>query len=521
MNTRGFAEEPLSSLPQKETAKMIPQFDVGVVGYGACSAVLVNLLLERGLSVIVFERDANVMEIPRAAHFDDETLRTFQALGAADDLAPSFTTSADYGIYNALDQRVWGFSQLDPKPTDQGWLSDYWFFQPDFEHYLRAKALDHGAIAKLHSEVTDLEEREDGVVITYRDVQAPDGEPSQQAFVKYVVGADGARSFVRKHAAMDMESLAPSQRWMIVDIQVHDGLDAELSKDCWTKVTPEETITFVPMPKRMQRFEFSMKEHLTENDVKSDESIAEFISKWFQPGEYDVLRADVYHFHSLVANDWRKGRVLIAGDAAHLMPPFLGQGVCSAIRDALNLAWKLARVVKGTSSETLLDTYGSERRPHAHTLVKIAGEVGNNLQWMANASPEELASMKQHDYEQARPLLGPGVFSSSHSGGTLSPQPRLSDGMLLDYRVGYNFALVGSPDLIAAISPQTASTLADLGAAIVPDDGNDMQEALAKIGGAAMLIRPDRYLVGVADTAAEINEMVEHLASSLRLAVVA
>src|SRR5690606_35117834 len=113
---------------------------------------------------------------------------------------------------------------------------------------------------------------------------------------------------------------------------------------------------------------FSMKDDQAEEDVKSRESIEDFISKWFKPGDYDVLRADVYHFHSLVAESWRKGRVLIAGDAAHLTPPFLGQGVCAAIRDALNLAWKLARVVKDESPQSLLDTYETERRPHAHAL---------------------------------------------------------------------------------------------------------------------------------------------------------
>ncbi|HEY0685612.1 MAG TPA: bifunctional 3-(3-hydroxy-phenyl)propionate/3-hydroxycinnamic acid hydroxylase [Steroidobacter sp.] len=494
---------------------MTQGYDVAVVGYGACSAVLVNLLLARGLSVIVFDKEAGVLEIPRAAHMDDETLRTFQTLGAADDLAPTFTTSADYGIYNALDQRVWGFTQVDPKPTDQGWLSDYWFFQPDVEHYLRAKASRAGITAKLHCEVTQLAQRQQDVLITYRDLRRS-SEQTQQVAARYVVGADGARSFVRKQAAMEMESLAPSQRWMIVDIRVHDGVAKNLSRDCWTKVTPEETITFVPMPKNMQRFEFSMKEGLTESDVKSRQSIEAFISKWFKPGDYDVLRADVYHFHSLVAKTWRKGRVLIAGDAAHLMPPFLGQGVCSAIRDALNLAWKLARVVHGESSEALLDTYGSERRPHSYTLVKIAGEVGNNLKWMANATPEELAAMPRHDYAQARPPLGPGVYASpGRAGGTLAPQPLLADGRLLDYRVGYNFALVGDPALIAGLSAKTAAALERLATVLVPDDSPAVHDALTKLGGAVMLVRPDRYLVGVADSVSEIDAVVARLTDSL------
>jgi len=495
---------------------MSEQYDVGVVGYGACAAVLVNLLLERGLRVIVFERDAGVIEIPRAAHFDDETVRVFQALGAADDLSESFTTSKDYGIYNALGERVWGFRQIDPKPTDQGWLSDYWFYQPYLEHYLRRKALDYGATAKLHCEVVSLEERQDGVLVAYKDLERADDEGPQLVRVRYLVGADGARSFVRKQLGLEMESLAPRQRWMIVDIRVHDGVADNLSTDCWTKVTPEETITFVPLPNNIMRFEFSMKEELAESAVKSTESIVEFIGRWFKPGDYDVLRADVYHFHSLVANDWRKGRSLIAGDAAHLMPPFLGQGVCSAIRDAMNLAWKLARVVKGTSSDVLLDTYQAERRPHAYALVKIAGEVGENIRWMANAAPEELAAMGRQDYVAARPPLGPGVHAARSKGGILAPQPRLADGSLLDYRVGYNFALVGDPALISSLSAKAVASLAALGTAIVPDASDTVRATLARLGAAVMLVRPDRYLFGVADSASDVDALITDLTGMLR-----
>lgn len=494
---------------------MPQQYDVGVIGYGACGAVLVNLLLERGLSVIVFDKEAGVLEIPRAAHFDDETVRTFQAVGAADDLSEGFATSRDYGIYNALDQRVMGFAKINPEPTDQGWLSDYFFFQPAFEHYLRDKALKSGVTEKIHCETVNLKETVDGVEISYKDASGAD---AQQALARYVVGADGARSFVRKYLGGKMEQLAKSQRWMIVDIRIHEGVEIDLSSEAWTKVTPEETITFVPMPGNMQRFEFSMDEGLEESAVKSPESVAAFIAKWFRPGDYDILRADVYHFHSLVATGWRKGRVLLAGDAAHLMPPFLGQGVCSAIRDALNLAWKLARVIKGESTEELLDTYESERRPHVYTYVKIAGGVGDRLQWMAKATPEELASMDREDYKhmQVRPLLGPGLHSATaKAGGALAPQPRLADGTLLDYKLGYNFGLVGDPELISNLPDKTVAILKALGTVFVPDDSDTVRDALARIGGAVMLIRPDRYLVGLAGSVTEIEDMAADLTVSM------
>ena len=366
---------------------MTLQYDVGVVGYGACSAVLVNLLAESGLSVVVFEKEADVLAIPRAAHFDDETVRTFQVLGAADDLSASFSTSAAYGIYNSLNQRVWGADEVSNLPTDQGWLSDYFFFQPDFEHYLRDKAAKRGVVAKISCEVTDFAEEADTVLISYKNLQNQN-EHADQVSVKYLVGADGANSFVRKRLGSEMEKLAESQRWLIVDIRLHDGVDATLSSDCWTKVDKDETITFVPMPNNMKRFEYALAADQNEADVCSDEAVAQFLAKWFERGSYDVLRANVYHFHSQVAKSWRQGRVFLAGDAAHLTPPFLGQGVCTAIRDAMNIAWKLARVLKGESPAALLESYETERRPHAYTFVYIAGMVGEKIRWLASATPE-------------------------------------------------------------------------------------------------------------------------------------
>ncbi|MBB6125229.1 bifunctional 3-(3-hydroxy-phenyl)propionate/3-hydroxycinnamic acid hydroxylase [Sphingobium subterraneum] len=498
------------------------EYDVGVVGYGPSSAVLVNLLLEQGLSVIVFERDEDIPTSPRAAHFDDESLRLFQTIGAADDLAEYFSKSKDYGVYNALGKRVWGFSAIGQVPTDQGWLSDYWFFQPRVERYLRAKNIKQGATALLNREVIDLTELPDGVVITHKNTDDETGTTQQQTSVRYVVGADGAKSFVRKYIGTSMEKLAPSQRWMIVDIKIHAGIPVELESESWTRVSPNETITYVPMPEDIQRFEFSMKEDQSEDDVKSPEAITEFIAKWFQPDEYDILRADVYHFHSLVADEWKKGRVLIAGDAAHLNPPFLGQGVCAAFRDAANLAWKLARVVRDGASEALLDTYMTERRPHAREIVKIAGEVGNKIAWMASASPEELNAMGREDYKQAKPPLGPGVFDGNFtSAGVRAPQPVLSNGRMLDYAVGYNFALVGDSALISAISSSSMAALKALRVVILADDCDSVRNATAAVGGKVMFVRPDRYLIGVANSISEIEAMAIQAATALGSTVAA
>ena len=497
--------------------KMNQQYDVAVVGYGACSSVLVNLLVGKGLRVIVLDKEPGVLEIPRAAHFDDEILRTFQIFGAADDLSASFTTSADYGLYNIHGDRVWGFREVDPQPTDQGWLSDYFFFQPAFEHYLRKKALEAGCAVGLSCEVVDLEDEGGFVTVTYKDVSITGDNNLQKISAKYVVGADGASSFVRKHIGTKMEQLSPSQRWMIVDVHVKEGVEVDLSNDCWTKVGETSTITYVPMPEDMKRFEFSLTANQTEEEVKRPEAVEEFLAEWFEkPDDYELLRADVYSFHSLVANDWAKGRIIIAGDAAHLNPPFLGQGVCAGIRDALNLGWKLARVIKGESPASLLDTYQSERRPHAYVLVEIAGEVGEKIDWMAHATKEELAAMEKGEHEHPRPPLGAGLHSEEAiSGGLLGPQPRLSDGTLLDFTVGYNFAVVGDPEVIGAISSDTAELLKVLGAVTVADSSDTVRSALQAFGGSVMVLRPDRYIAGMASSASEVDVIIANLVAGV------
>ncbi|WP_327751856.1 bifunctional 3-(3-hydroxy-phenyl)propionate/3-hydroxycinnamic acid hydroxylase [Sphingobium sp. SJ10-10] len=500
---------------------MLSTFDVAVIGYGASGAVLADLLLSSGLSVVIFDRWPNVLEIPRAAHIDDETMRTFQMLSIPEAMPDSVIPTADYAIYDALDRRIGGYPGLESEPTDQGWLSDYYFVQPAIEHYLRKRATENGAMQKLGCQVVDLEEHQDKVLVSYIRSGASEKSATEQVLARYVVGCDGSNSFVCKHLDIGVDQLADSQRWMIVDIRVNEGVPVDINREAWTKVTQKETLTYVPMPQHMHRFEFALTEDMKEEDVKTPAAVADFVSKWFAPGDYEVLRAHVYHFHSRVAQRWRVGRVFLAGDSAHTMPPFLGQGVCSAIRDSLNLGWKLARVLKGSAPEALLESYESERHPNAYNYVKMAGAVGDRLRWMATATAEELATLERQDFGDAQVVhvrlgLGAGMHEpAARGGGRLSPQPFLADGRRLDDAVGYNFALVGDPALISQLSSEVRSSLEAIGAVLVPDGSQAVVSAISAIGGSVMLIRPDRYLVGVAESVEGIEEMVRGLATRL------
>jgi 3-(3-hydroxy-phenyl)propionate hydroxylase len=203
----------------------------------------------------------------------------------------------------------------------------------------------------------------------------------------------------------------------------------------------------------------------------------------------------VYTFHSLVATRWRRGRLLIAGDAAHQTPPFLGQGMCAGIRDAANLAWKLERVVRGKAREGLLDTYPSERAPHARQFIAEAVRLGGILQTTDPAVAAErdrrFLETGKEEMVNLSPALGPGAHTGVAPAGEIHPQPRLADGRRLDDAIGgYRFAVLGPAPLLDGLE----------GVARIPVQS----EAL-------LLLRPDRYIAAVSRAPAEIRQTLQRM----------
>jgi 3-(3-hydroxy-phenyl)propionate hydroxylase len=221
------------------------------------------------------------------------------------------------------------------------------------------------------------------------------------------------------------------------------------------------------------------------------------IAPWVKPGDALIERAAVYTFHSLIATRWRGGRLFIAGDAAHQTPPFLGQGMCTGIRDAANLAWKLGRVLRAEAPDALLDTYQSEREPHARKFVEEAVRLGGILQ---TTDPKVAAERDRRFLEGGKeeminlaPALGPGAHAGTAPAGEIHPQPRLADGRRLDAAIGgYRFALLGPRRLLDGVS----------GISLVETDEKE-----------AVLLRPDRYIAGTASSAAGARQLVERFAA--------
>jgi 3-(3-hydroxy-phenyl)propionate hydroxylase len=216
-----------------------------------------------------------------------------------------------------------------------------------------------------------------------------------------------------------------------------------------------------------------------------------------------------------VARGWRQGRLLIAGDAAHQTPPFMGQGMCAGIRDVVNLAWKLADVVRGDASPDLLASYESERSPHVREFIETAVRLGGIIQ---ATDPEfvrrrdaEMAASPQV-FHTPQPALGPGAHDGGALCGRIAAQPVLADGQRFDDTVGYRFALVASPDLCAQVALPSSERVA-----VVPADDAALTAWLAGFGAAALLLRPDRHVAGTACSAAEARELLRrHVAGVQR-----
>jgi 3-(3-hydroxy-phenyl)propionate hydroxylase len=250
-----------------------------------------------------------------------------------------------------------------------------------------------------------------------------------------------------------------------------------------------------------RRWEITVLPGEDEAMITRPDRVFELLKAWVGPDDVDLERTALYTFHSAIAPRWRSGRLLIAGDSAHLTPPFLGQGMCAGMRDAGNLAWKLARVLRGRNDDTLLDTYQAERAPHVREYIELAVRLGGliNTKAMEAAVPGSvLAQLPLGGGEAARmrsikPRLGPGLAVGWNGpAGQIAPQPRLADGTRLDDRVGYRLAALLRPEFATSLPAKTLERLAERDVTLVVDDAPEHGAWLQAIDAPAVLVRPDR-----------------------------
>jgi len=452
-------------------------YDVAIVGYGPVGALLANLLGQAGLSVAVYERDTAIHPLPRAVHFDGEVMRIFQSAGLADHIALAARPSSQ-GMHfvNAAGQTLIVRRGING-PGPQGWPNNWYFHQPMLEQILR-----EGVGRFPHVEVHLGHE--------VADVAGLDA--------RYIVGCDGARSLVRRAVGGRTCDLGLHQPWLVVDLLCDPSSRRvkELPDYTVQLCDPARPMTVVHVGGARRRWEIMLMPGDDPARLTEPGLFWPMMARWLGPDDARLERAAVYTFHSVVQEGWRKGNLLLAGDACHQTPPFLGQGMCAGMRDAANLAWKLAAVLRDGAPGSLLDTYESERLPHVRAFIELAVRLGAVLQETdpARAAKRDARfadGAEMFDFPQ--PALGPGC----HADGpvpiaTIFPQPALADGRLMDEAIGSRFAVVGE----AALMQQVPS-----GIVALPGVGLDW---LARHSARVAILRPDRYVFALASDSAEL-----------------
>jgi flavoprotein hydroxylase len=341
------------------------QADVAVVGYGPVGATLAILLAQLGRSVTVFERWPEPYPLPRAVHFDHEVGRILQSCGIGAELRTISEPADIYEWRNAAGTTLLRFGQAGDGPA--GWPASSMFNQPELEKLLDRRAGQIGVGVHFGFEVTGIEQQDDHVIVT--------GSDGTSMSASYVVGCDGANSTVRSLAALPLCDLGFFYDWLILDVilaepRLFDPINLQICD-------PTRPTTAVSGGPGRRRWEFMRLPHESPDELNRGSRAWELLAPWdVHPGNARLERHAVYTFNARYAEKWRADRVFLAGDAAHLMPPFAGQGLCSGLRDAANLAWKLDLALGGEVSDHLLDTYQAERRPSARAAIEFSMELG-------------------------------------------------------------------------------------------------------------------------------------------------
>ena len=513
--------------------------------------VAAGLLGRYGVPTLVIERETRIHPLPRAANLDDEALRVLQGLGVGDRPAPWVTASAGMRLVSEPGRPFWHFRD-SLAPGLNGWPPANMFHQPGLEAALREGLSRHpGVTLRTGWELRTLRAVEGGAEVGLAPSGSPpEAHPPELMTAAAVLACDGARSTVRRLLGVGLRDRGFDQRWLVVDTEAERPLAGrEVTEQVCDARRP---VTFVPMGGLRYRWEFLLHPGEEEGDVWASGPLAARIAPWTGGAGVRVVRRATYRFHAVRAERWRVGPVFLLGDAAHQMPPFLGQGLCAGVRDAANLTWKLALVQRGLAGDGLLDSYERERGPHVDLVTTLAMLVGRVVRArgpgaralraafaVAARLPAPLrAPLEQVPTPGLRPgplVLGPRGLPGRRPAGEAFPQPRVvaADGarVPLDDVLGEGFALVGfGVDPLAGLPDGALGLWRRLGATSLrvtgpgwPADPGEVEDESGRLAAwfaghraSVAVVRPDRYVLAACTAGSAVAEVTRRVADALQ-----
>ncbi|MES2910670.1 MAG: bifunctional 3-(3-hydroxy-phenyl)propionate/3-hydroxycinnamic acid hydroxylase [Pseudomonadota bacterium] len=524
-------------------------FPVVIIGAGPTGLMLANLLGVQGIKVLVIERSTNTVGEPRAVTIDDESLRTVQATGLINAVLPSVVQG--YGVHY-YSWRNREFARIEPSSMENGFPKRNAFRQQVLVGQLRdgLQRFGHASIWFGHELVGF---RDDGLAGEAVHLELRHGEETKHISCQWLIACDGGRSPVREQLGIKLTGSTYDEKWLIVDLLNRNSAFRHTRTYC----DPVRPAIRLPGPEGTLRYEFMLHEGEDPEKIIEEDVVRALIhAREPADAQLAIARKVVYAFHARVAERWRVGRVFLAGDAAHLTPPFAGQGMNSGVRDAANLAWKLAAVVRGQMPASLLDTYEPERKPHAWSLIQMAVRIGQFMQpksrltAMLTQGALKLASIYKpvRDYVlqlkfKPKPRFFEGFFVAGEArdaivpAGQLLPQPmvELQGGahVLLDDVLGDGFALLtlagseaagllenfraaGLACKHLAVVARSDDFLRQPGDVAVPDMvvqdfTGTLENILRSAGADAVLLRPDHYVLAFADGGGQSHVRIQRL----------
>jgi len=509
--------------------------DVLIVGFGPVGAAIANLLGAYGVNALVVDKSTEIFMAPRAIALDNEALRVLQLAGLAegdfDKIAIPFVrmlspSLGEFGRINTL-----GEKDGHPKLVN--------FYQPQLETVLRERLKRYPNVQTgLGVTLTGLTESGDRVTAA---LDLGEGEKASVR-ARYVIGADGASSLVRQLIGQQFEGETYGEDWLVVDAKAPTRPIDHIEFIC----DHRRQVPHMPAPGGRERWEFMLRPGETRPQMENDATVASLLAPWGRASQMGVERKAVYRFHARTAEAFNKGRIFLAGDAAHVTPPFAGQGLVAGLRDAANLSWKVAWVVQGRASDAILASYDAERRPHAKAMIDFAKFLGrlimprsalkaflvHGLMRLRRLTP----AMRRHfDDLGVKPqnTFPKGLFAPGHSAAKLTRGGQLPQGwirdsqgriLLSDDALGPTLTLIGfALDAEAALSEESKRAFAARGGRIVQfthrgqalhqreteryeDIGGVFMSNAARYGWAA-IVRPDRVVL-IDGPAAEADRLV-------------